>query len=705
MKKKLFMLLALVMTVMTASAYDLTVGTNAHGTITFKVDGGIVTTAEEGQTVTVEITPDANWVVNQPSGTWYAAVTRAADIDLLKDVTLSPVSGQTNQWTFTMARANVEISATYKKLLTHADISVGAIAAQTYDGNAKKPAVTVKDNGTKLKLNTDYTVAYSDNTNAGTATATITGIGNYAGTVTKTFKINKASGYVGFSPMKYQKTFGDEDFTIRPAVTGNGSLTYSSDNTDVATVNSSTGEVHILSVGVVKITASLSSTSNYTSDSDYYEVTVSPATVTDAMISTIAEQTYTGGPLTPEVEVKHGKTTLVEGTDYTIAYADNIEAGTATVTVTGQGNYTGEATATFTIVNHAAPDTENEASVTIGATGKTTYTATRPLDFTNSSAQAYVAVGYDAADKQLTLARIYQVPAGIPVLIKGTEGVFEVPFTESVNYIYQNMFVGNASGKSVEIGETEGDRTNYVLKSGEFVTVNGNAYIPTGKAYLQLPATFPSAKAGSDLTVTLTASGKSTICASVDLDFSGFTDMYAYAATGYDTQAKRVMLSRVLKASAGTPLLLKGQSNATYTIPSKAAQTTFVNMFVGNTSGAAITVGETEGQMVNYYLSSGQFKAVSETLTVPDGKSYLQIPASAAAARTRGIAFDDYEIEENNDILTIRVGGDADETTGIEGLLKAAAAGQEVYYDLNGQRTASPRKGIYVKGGRKVIVK
>ena len=41
-----------------------------------------------------------------------------------------------------------------------------------------------------------------------------------------------------------------------------------------------------------------------------------------------------------------------------------------------------------------------------------------------------------------------------------------------------------------------------------------------------MPTTFPSAKAGSDLTVRLTASGKSTVCAPVDLDFSGFSDMY-----------------------------------------------------------------------------------------------------------------------------------------------------------------------------------
>lgn len=61
--------------------------------------------------------------------------------------------------------------------------------AYTYDGTAKEPAVTVKDGATVLKAGTDYTVAYQDNKNAGTAKAVLTGKGNYKGTVTKTFTI------------------------------------------------------------------------------------------------------------------------------------------------------------------------------------------------------------------------------------------------------------------------------------------------------------------------------------------------------------------------------------------------------------------------------------------------------------------------------------------------------------------------------------
>ena len=58
-----------------------------------------------------------------------------------------------------------------------------------YDGKAKKPGVTVKLNGKTLKNGTDYTVSYSNNTKVGTAKVTITGKGNYTGSVSKTYSI------------------------------------------------------------------------------------------------------------------------------------------------------------------------------------------------------------------------------------------------------------------------------------------------------------------------------------------------------------------------------------------------------------------------------------------------------------------------------------------------------------------------------------
>lgn len=58
-----------------------------------------------------------------------------------------------------------------------------------YDGHAKKPSVTVRYCGKKLKRNRDYTVSYKNNKKRGTAKVTVKGRGRYSGTVVKTFRI------------------------------------------------------------------------------------------------------------------------------------------------------------------------------------------------------------------------------------------------------------------------------------------------------------------------------------------------------------------------------------------------------------------------------------------------------------------------------------------------------------------------------------
>ena len=77
--------------------------------------------------------------------------------------------------------------------LTSTDISGASVklsaTSYTYNGKAKKPTATVTLNGKTLKKNVDYTVKYSSNTAIGKAKVTISGKGNYKGTVSKTFKI------------------------------------------------------------------------------------------------------------------------------------------------------------------------------------------------------------------------------------------------------------------------------------------------------------------------------------------------------------------------------------------------------------------------------------------------------------------------------------------------------------------------------------
>lgn len=63
------------------------------------------------------------------------------------------------------------------------------VAEQSYTGSQVKPNITIKNGRTVLRNGIDYIVTYKNNTNLGTATMTIRGIGDYTGTITKTFKI------------------------------------------------------------------------------------------------------------------------------------------------------------------------------------------------------------------------------------------------------------------------------------------------------------------------------------------------------------------------------------------------------------------------------------------------------------------------------------------------------------------------------------
>ena len=386
MKKKIFSLLVLLMTVMTASAidapsYNLTVGENAQGTVKFYVAETEVTKAPEGATVTVVITPNTGWVVNMPSGLWYAAIAKAprraqTGVDLLKDFELTKLLGQDNTWSFVMQRANAEISVTYKKLLTNSDITVQDITALTYTGQAQTPVVTVKDGSTVLTLGTDYTVAYSNNTNAALATAaqnaptvTITAVSTsekYSGETTKTFTINKKALTVKAEDKSV--TFGDDAPTYTESYDGfvNNETKAVLSGTLALTcsyVKNQTG------AGNYDITPS-----GYTSDN--YDITFTKGTLTvgkkaleDGFIADIASLVYNGVAQEPAPVVTFNGMTLVAGTDYSVSYTNNVNVGTATATVTALANstkYSGSASKTFSITKKALTVTADNKSVTYG---------------------------------------------------------------------------------------------------------------------------------------------------------------------------------------------------------------------------------------------------------------------------------------------------------------------------------------------------
>lgn len=147
------------------------------------------------------------------------------------------------------------------------------VESATYTGAELRPKTTVKLFWNTLTEGKDYTIEFSNNINAGKGKVTITGIGSYYGSVSRTFTINPKS--------------------IDPTV-------------------------------------SLSQTAF----------------------------TYDGKAKTPGVTVKDGSKTLTNGTDYSVTYSNNVNAGTGYAAVTLKGNYRGTASAAFSIAVRSAPKTD-----------------------------------------------------------------------------------------------------------------------------------------------------------------------------------------------------------------------------------------------------------------------------------------------------------------------------------------------------------
>ncbi len=80
-------------------------------------------------------------------------------------------------------------------------------------------------------------------------------------------------------------------------------------------------------------------------------VAIAGQSIEGAQIAPIATQLYSGTPCQPKPVVTLGGCTLVEGVDYALSYANNAQPGTATVTATGVGAYTGSVSATFTVAS------------------------------------------------------------------------------------------------------------------------------------------------------------------------------------------------------------------------------------------------------------------------------------------------------------------------------------------------------------------
>ena len=387
--------------------------------------------------------------------------TYTVSIDAAQSKNYNNATLSSEDWTFAITPASIA-SATV------------AAAEQVYTGEELKPAVTVILGGKTLLEGTDFTAAYSDNVNVGSAKITVTGKGNYEGTANGTFEIKTSGSALTANADKTAYTYGEQiivtakaelsqqkrslfalraitptmalyygdtkldeaevvngeanlsymtagrafapadkiELTVRysgdanmaesettvsfsmskktltPGLGGSVTKVYDGETTissaddlffsvsgtmkgDLPMVNASSFAFADANVGENKAVTASGYTLDETS-AKYYALSATEATanvgkITPASIAgatvTADNEVYTGEELKPAVTVTLGGKTLIEGTDFTVAYSDNTLVGTAKITVTGKGNYEGTANGTFEI-GKARPVTEAPAGLT-----------------------------------------------------------------------------------------------------------------------------------------------------------------------------------------------------------------------------------------------------------------------------------------------------------------------------------------------------
>ena len=218
------------------------------------------------------------------------------------------------------------------------EVDVAPLSPLTYNGMRQEPRPTVTDGTRKLVRGRDYQLSYDNNLKVGTARVVVKGMGNYGGTTTVEFAIERRPVVV--TARDCARAYGEKDPSLEADVDG---------VVDEYLVLYDLAREPGDDVGTYAITASgPAEQGNYTVSFAPGTLTISEASLVSAQV-TAADRAYTGGAHEPRPTVMLGEKKLVEDRDYTVSYLNNVRAGNATVVVTGAGNYAGKAAGTFEI--------------------------------------------------------------------------------------------------------------------------------------------------------------------------------------------------------------------------------------------------------------------------------------------------------------------------------------------------------------------
>ncbi|GHV68540.1 hypothetical protein FACS1894199_15930 [Bacteroidia bacterium] len=363
----------------TSGAFTLTVGVK---TLTWKPDGTVQSKDYDGtDAATVDNEPTLDGVINGNSVTVSAGSVTFDDENagIGKTITASGwVIGGTHVDYYTITgEPTFAVGTITPRAIT---LTVDNITAEDYTGAPHMPALTVKDGTTPLTPTTDYMVGYNSNTNAGTATATVTGAGNYAGsTGSKDFTINQVTPTV---------TLSVSGATIRPAsvtLTAGGLTTYATGTLTfkegLNIIATATLPSNSTTFTPTTATDAYSFTVEYSGDGNYYPATSGAQAWTFTKGTQVALSiTGLGGSYT------YGDGTVTLGTS----------GGTTSGTVTHTSSNTSVATISGTTLTIAGT---GSFTVTAEMAGNTNYNSVSVTSSTLTVSKKDVTVSISANDK------------------------------------------------------------------------------------------------------------------------------------------------------------------------------------------------------------------------------------------------------------------------------------------------------------------
>ena len=286
-------------------------------------------------------------------------------------------------------------------------------------------------------------------------------------------------------------------------------------------------------------------------DSDvYYQVTISNAQK--------GIVTYEGNCLAPGESMNFN---VKEGRSITLTVIPDDEFGLKLLTVNGE-DFTAQVAVDGTLIIPEVSTnleisieyirTKMTATIIIGESELTTYCPTEDIDFVGiSGLEAYIGSGFDMETGILLMTRVYDVPSGTGLLLKGEPGTYDVPYSTS-HSIYVNLLKGLTEGTILE--QISEDCTNYLLSDGAqglgFYAVNVATVLEAGKAYLPIP----TVSAGSRQCIRITY-GETTTTGISDMESTEFTTDTYYDMQGRKHIGKPVM--RGVYMTNGRKVLVK----------------------------------------------------------------------------------------------------------------------------------------------------